>query len=111
MRLKKGYPNIYVQTSGTAPAVQSMLRQLFRVIERLRDTFIDAINENGGPSMLDIARGKIEGLSGVNKFGRNEACANGTEEYIWDGGGTYAFPSSASLISLESAGAMQIKPS
>ena len=44
---------------------------------------------------LEIARGNIDRLSGVNKFGEFQTAPNGTEIDVWDGGGTYSFPATA----------------
>ena len=53
---------------------------------------------------LEIARGKVEGQSHVNKFGRNDTILSaGSAEDIWDGGGTYSFPSSALITKLVQA--------
>lgn len=85
MRLRGGYPQVFVQMNDVAPATTHSFRQLFRIIENLRDLFIKAINANGGPTMLDIARGEIPGLSGVNKFGRSTNVDLGIDTDIHDG--------------------------
>jgi hypothetical protein len=46
---------------------------------------------------LQIARGFFTGVGQINKFGANDAIAAGTEEDIWDGGGTYSFPSTPDI--------------
>lgn len=46
------------------------------------------------PFYLQVARGQIENHKHVFKFGFN-GDINGTEETIWDAGGTYTYPSSA----------------
>ena len=52
-----------------------------------------------GPDLL-ISAGEYEGISTVNKFGSNEDVSNGTEESVWDGGGTYSFPATALITKL-----------
>ena len=49
---------------------------------------------------LEIARGNIDRLSVVNIFGSNTSSADGAEEDIWNGGGTYSFPATALITSL-----------
>ena len=41
---------------------------------------------------LEIARGSVDRLSHVNKFGANLSSADGVLEDIWDGSGVYPFP-------------------
>lgn len=50
--------------------------------------------------MLEVAAGRITGKSSVNKFGRNEDVAVGTEEEIWDGSLAYVFPATALMTSI-----------
>ena len=40
--------------------------------------------------MLEVAKGKIDGHSQMNKYGHNESVAAGPED-VWGGGGIYAF--------------------
>ncbi len=47
--------------------------------------------------MLEIAAGRVSGVSGVNKFGANTAVGNDATEDIWDGQGTYIFPTTADI--------------
>ena len=49
---------------------------------------------------LEIARGNIDQLTSVNKFGANVESANGVLEDVWDGGGTYSFPATALITKL-----------
>lgn len=56
---------------------------------------------------LDVARGLIPGISHINKFGRNTD-VDTSEEDIWDGGGTWAPPTTArthQLVSTSTADA------
>ena len=46
---------------------------------------------------LEVAQGKVEKFSQVNKFGENGDVASGTTEDIWDGGGTYVWPTTADI--------------
>ena len=47
--------------------------------------------------MLQIAQGNIAGYSAINKFGANADVVAGATEDIWDRGGTYPFPATASI--------------
>ncbi len=51
-------------------------------------------------SIFEIARGNVNGMSSVNKFGGYSDVASDTEEDIWDGGGDYAFPTTAIISHL-----------
>ena len=46
---------------------------------------------------MEVAQGNIPGMSQVNKFGENGDVAQNTTEDIWDGGGTYPYPASATI--------------
>jgi hypothetical protein len=50
--------------------------------------------------MYAIAAGQIPGHSVVNKFGANETVGSGTQEDVWDGGGTYSYPATALMTSM-----------
>lgn len=52
------------------------------------------------PMGLAIPQGLISGYSGINKFGANADSADGATEDVWDGGGTYSFPTSALMTSM-----------
>lgn len=52
---------------------------------------------------LRVAQGLVPGYGPVNKFGENDDVASDTQEDVWDGGGTYVWPTSASLTHLRSA--------
>ncbi len=45
---------------------------------------------------LEVSRGNVNGVSSLNKFGRNVDVDTGTED-IWDGGGTWVAPTTARL--------------
>jgi len=49
---------------------------------------------------LEVSRGNVNGVTHVNKFGRNTAVASGTTEIIWDGSGAYTFPATALMTSM-----------
>ncbi len=49
--------------------------------------------------MLDVAAGRVTGHSAVNKFG-GAIVSSGTEEDVWDGSGTYSFPTTALMTSM-----------
>ena len=52
---------------------------------------------------LLIARGLVTGLTQVNKFGANPDSAVNATEDVWDGGGTYVFPTTADITHLRQA--------
>jgi len=52
---------------------------------------------------LSMAAGRnplISEISQVNKFGENPDIANSTTEDVWDGGGTYSYPTTALMTSM-----------
>ena len=53
--------------------------------------------------MLEIPAGNLTGYSSVNKFGENPDITAGTTEEIWDGGGTYSFPTTADITHIRQA--------
>ncbi|KKN12841.1 hypothetical protein LCGC14_1012520 [marine sediment metagenome] len=53
--------------------------------------------------MLELSRGSVTGHSCINKFGANLAIASATTEDIWDGGGTYPFPTTADITHIVQA--------
>jgi len=58
---------------------------------------------NISDNWLDVASGSVAGQSSVNKFGGNPLVSSGTEEDIWDGGGTYSFPTTADITHISQA--------
>ena len=50
------------------------------------------VPDYGSDFYLKVAQGLVEGYSIVNKFGQNSAIGTGDYEDIWDGGGTYTYP-------------------
>jgi len=52
---------------------------------------------------LEIAKGNVAGHSVINKFGANHEVTNDTTEDVWDGGGTYSFPATATITHIRSA--------
>ena len=84
---------------------------LFPLPKFTRHTFI-AINGDivadaeialASANPLLIASGAIAGSSGVNKFGENPLIVAGTTEDVWDGGGTYVFPTTATITHIRQA--------
>lgn len=57
------------------------------------------------PFGLEVAKGNIDGLSFIHKFGRNPDIDAGTDEDVWDMGGTYSWPTSALTLTLNSTNA------
>jgi hypothetical protein len=54
-------------------------------------------------STLRISRGIVPGHIGINKFGGSPSVASNTTEDVWDGQGTYSFPSTADITHLSMA--------
>ena len=52
---------------------------------------------------FDVAAGHISGYSSVNKFGGNASIADGAVATVWDGGGTYSFPTTADITHIRQA--------
>lgn len=52
---------------------------------------------------LEVARGNVPGVSGINKFGRNPDIDTGGEEDIWGAGGTWTAPTAAQLHTVVSS--------
>ena len=52
---------------------------------------------------LLIATGGVSGVTQVNKFGENPDITAGSTEDVWDGGGTYTFPTTATITHIRSA--------
>jgi hypothetical protein len=49
---------------------------------------------------LEVSSGNITGHSAVHKFGSNSLISASSTEDVWDGGGTYEFPSTALMTSI-----------
>ena len=49
---------------------------------------------------LEVSQGNINGVSWVNKFGRNTGVASGGTEEIWDGSVAYVYPATALMTSI-----------
>jgi len=89
------------------------LQSLYGAMTALTSTFNSTIQGDADttvvraiPAELDIARGKFQGISIVNKFGRNTDIGSATvPEDVWDGGGVYTgFPAGAAeLVTLVSS--------
>ena len=52
-----------------------------------------------GDYALEVSRGNINGVAGVNKFGRGVVTSGSTFE-IWDGNAAYVFPATALMTSI-----------
>jgi len=64
---------------------------------------LDAVLALANCNPLLIARGVIDGITHINKFGENPEIENGETEDIWDGGGTYTFPTGADITHIAQA--------
>lgn len=49
---------------------------------------------------LEVARGNVTGVAGLNKFGRSTAVGNGAQTTIWDANTAYTFSTSADITHL-----------
>ena len=56
----------------------------------------------GREFFLEVSKGNVRGHSIVNKFGQNDDLNSSTYEDIWDGGGTYSWPSTALITNIVS---------
>ena len=54
------------------------------------------------PFELQVARGQITGHKTIFKFGYNSDVGN-TKETIWEQGGLYAYPASATVMTVSSS--------
>ena len=63
---------------------------------------LNCINNNNPISdyMLNVSRGLITDVFPVNKFGANIVSAKDVQEDVWDGGGTYNYPTIALMTHL-----------
>lgn len=61
-------------------------------------------------SRIMIASGEITGLTSVQKFGMNTDIDAGVPEDVWDGGGLYSWPTSASQMEVLSASGLDDSP-
>ncbi len=67
------------------------------ITRRKLNLLADQVNSNFN---LEIARGNVEGMSAVNKFGRNSNIAANSTEDIWSGSALYVFPDTALMTSI-----------
>jgi len=74
---------------------EDLRRYINDELQRIRDEF--DLMSAGSDTFLDISRGLVRGVSHINKFGANKAITADTEEDVWDGGGTYQFPTTADI--------------
>ena len=72
-------------------------------VAKVRDLALAYVND----PMLTMAAGEnilVSRIAGtVNKFGENLSIASNTTEDIWDGGGTYSFPSTVDITHIREA--------
>lgn len=62
------------------------------------------VDEMGKDFGLEVARGNVDGISHVNKFGENRAVASGTREVVWSGStAAYPYPGSADITHISQA--------
>jgi len=59
----------------------------------------------GSPYGDELANGRVEGMTKILKFGKNPDVDTSIED-IWDGGGTYLFPTSADQLEISSTSAL-----
>lgn len=52
---------------------------------------------------LEVAKGNVVGHTSVNKFGENFTVTADTYEDIWDGGGSYLYPTTATITHVSQA--------
>jgi hypothetical protein len=52
------------------------------------------------PYALEAARGKVAGVTVVNKFGRNPSATAAATEEVWDGSAAYVYPATALMTSI-----------
>ena len=90
--------NRYIPEPVGTFTLEWLVRELNRVSYDL-----EQLHMSGYDFGLEVAKGNVPGHSIVNKFGRNIVITKDAEEFIWDGGGTYSFPASASLTHIRSA--------
>jgi len=64
------------------------------------------------PFLLRVAKGEITGHSIISKFGQNNDVGTGSYEDVWDGGGTYNYPtdSTAPITKLVAHNAADTEP-
>ena len=63
-----------------------------------------SLNDTTEPFNLQVSRDQIDRHKAVFKFGYNDAISN-TEETVWSQGGIYAYPASATVMTLSSSSA------
>jgi len=73
------------------------------VFQVAKETIFEKINMAGKDFMLEVAKGNIAGTIGVNIFGLNLDSANGVVEDVWEGGGTYPYPTTAAITQVRQA--------
>jgi len=82
---------------------EDLRRYINDELQRIRDEF--DLMSDGGDTLLDISRGLVRGVSHINKFGINNAIADGTEETVWSASGAYTFSTTADITHIVSSAA------
>jgi len=91
----------YIVLQCTTAATSAARVMIDVALKKNEGSLIDPVQVDD-PALV-ISMGEVSGLSHVNKFGRNESVAIGTEEEIWDGSVAYVWPTSASITHVRSA--------
>ena len=102
---KRTMPVVYLDTNGNP---------VLTIPVSIADTITATIS--GKVEVKDRATevvvGNIDGITYIEKFGRNTAVASGVQETIWDGSTIYVWPTSASIthiVSTNGGDTMQIE--
>jgi hypothetical protein len=96
-----GARSFRVRVSSAGSAAGSVIGRVTRDVSTLEGI------ENGPPSEFyyDVSRGKIGGVEGLTRFGRNPDVDTGSKETIWGYGGSYTFTTSAQTYYISSSSA------
>lgn len=88
-----------------------MYEELLKQIEELRTRldYLESVEMANTDYYLEVARGNVTGMTALNKFGRNTDIDTGTED-VWDGGGTWVWPTAARVHNIASSSANDASP-
>lgn len=102
------YRSVFTDDSDSTTATYLRLQTEFGDYEKLTSVLSGTINDDQDtlvtrtlPAFFDIARGKVQGIRTINKFGESVAGVQVTATDIWDGatstpdGQTYVLPTQA----------------